>query len=341
MDGGRFLSCRRLLDAKEESGRDQDARQDAAEGFLVPGTLPANRLVQGEQVGPLFLPQGTPICPPGELQQRIELLWNRRFFLLQEFVSPLLKGRPLALEIRQHLLRLVLGDEPNEQRQVVVLRHGLPTNESVRGPQSIEAALLLGVEEQPGERFILAVEHLQAHHLVGWNDLGEAKEQREHAAEVGVALVKLLGVRAVGRGRVYSQLPGRILHEGLPFGADVAADPDRLPQPRLPRRDFSGECWHILLPGGSHAGADHVERMRGRFVRQRLPENPEVLWVQFLLCCDVLGCDSADEQRVAVADSGHEVRLDIQPAVGRDVCGVELSELGGAFVGPVAARLRR
>jgi hypothetical protein len=45
-----------------------------------------------------------------------------------------------------------------------------------------------GVEEQPGQRLILAVEHLQGHDFIGWDNRREAEEKREDAAELGVTL---------------------------------------------------------------------------------------------------------------------------------------------------------
>ncbi len=64
-------------------------------------------------------------------------------------------------------------------------------------PEAVDVPLLLVVEEQPGQRLILAVVHFQAYHFVGGDDGREADERGEAAAEVGVALKQLLVGRPV------------------------------------------------------------------------------------------------------------------------------------------------
>ena len=87
--------------------------------------LLAECLVQSRAGRPSPSRAAAAIGPRGEVQQRVELLRDRGgFFVLLELVGPLLEGRALALEVGDHLLRLVLGDEADELRQIVVLGDG-------------------------------------------------------------------------------------------------------------------------------------------------------------------------------------------------------------------------
>src|SRR5262249_22046788 len=121
----------------------------------------------------------------GELRQ---LRGGRGLELALERLGPLAERLAHVLVEDDQFLRLVLRHEANEHRQILVLRDRPLRDKAMFRPEPVEPARLLVVEEEAGERLVVAVEELQADDLVGWDDLREADECREDAAEVVEAL---------------------------------------------------------------------------------------------------------------------------------------------------------
>src|SRR5581483_6503143 len=98
--------------------------------------------------------------------QGVELPRDRRLFELQELLGVFLEERLAVDEELLKRLRRVLRGEAHELRQVIVLGHRLATDETLLIPEPIERLCLLIAEEEPEERFVFAVEHLERHDFI-------------------------------------------------------------------------------------------------------------------------------------------------------------------------------
>src|SRR5262245_38363332 len=100
------------------------------------------RVVESQEFGPFVLPQLATICPCREIDEHLQLLRDGSFHFLHKVVGPLLEDWTLSLEVGKQLLRLVLGHETDELRQVVILGNRLLADESVFFPKLVESAFL-------------------------------------------------------------------------------------------------------------------------------------------------------------------------------------------------------
>ena len=131
----------RVLDAKQEGRRHEDAGQHRADRLVVFGLLAADGPVEFRQVGLFLLGQRPAIGAGREVEQLRRLRGDGRLLVAEEFVGPPLEVGPHCFEQGQHLLRLVLRDVADELRQVVVLGDRLAANEAVLDPKVVEFGL--------------------------------------------------------------------------------------------------------------------------------------------------------------------------------------------------------
>ena len=121
VDGARFLAGWCLLQVEEERGRYQHPRQDIAKRLLAGDVLLAKRGIESQEIGFLLLLQGTAISPGGQGEKRLQLLRPCHLHFLFEGLRPLAERVPQPLKVDHKGLRLVLGHEADEERQVLVL----------------------------------------------------------------------------------------------------------------------------------------------------------------------------------------------------------------------------
>ena len=190
------------------------------------------------------------------------------------------------------------------------------------------------------ERLVLAVEHLQRHHLVGRDDLREADESGKAAAEIRVALQLFVVVCPVRRGRrgiarLLDVVRGIVRHLPDRVSVAIAADHDELPEGSLPRFNFGNQRVDVLFAGLSPMAANQVERRRRRFVGQGLPEGGKVLRIQLFDSRHFVELDPSRQKIVTAPHGGGEVRREWQAAICTELR-IKLAKPGDALRGPFA-----
>src|SRR5579872_173023 len=111
------------------------------------------------------------ISPGRKLHQFFQLFGSRVLQVFFKRFRSEFEGFSHTLEILDEFLGLILRDETDEERQVLVLGYRPIADEPMVLPESVDFPACFIVEEEPFERFIFPMIKFEADDLIERNDM--------------------------------------------------------------------------------------------------------------------------------------------------------------------------